>query len=45
LPREEEAQDGATLVKFEVTFQMLDDAVLDELAAAQELGLIPEKFL
>ena len=32
-------------VAFEVTFQVVTESSLDELAAAQEIGLIPAKYL
>jgi hypothetical protein len=31
-------------VPFEVTFQALDEASLDELVEAQDTGLMPEKY-
>jgi len=36
--------EDATIVKYEVTFMVLTDAQLDELAAAQETGIIPKQY-
>jgi hypothetical protein len=37
--------DGWNAVPFEVTFQVLTDSALDELATAQDSGIIPDKYL
>jgi hypothetical protein len=37
--------EGMELVAFEMTFQVLTESALDELAAAQVSGLIPSKYL
>ena len=37
--------DGATAVPFELTFQVLDEASLDELAEAQLNGVMPPKYV
>jgi hypothetical protein len=40
-----EIPEGAKAVPFEVTFQVITEPSLDELAAAQDSGLIPPKYL
>jgi len=40
----QEPPEGMEAVDFEITFQVIGEQELDELAAAQECGVIPERY-